>query len=152
MLGILLIIVGCYAVAALLVHVLFRISRGRGGRARHYVFIADETQPNMEWHMRSLFSFSRWMGKDVSLTVVDRGLDEESRAIIQHWSRSGNEVRVHAGQKEGLGAEKIRGSEHHHEESVQMMWHLKNRGIVSETEQAVLIDLQNPADLSKMPF
>jgi hypothetical protein len=150
MLGILLLVIGCYASAALLVHVIFRFSRGGGRAASHYIFIGDQRQRNMEWHLRTLHSFSRWMGKSIALTIIDRGLNEESRAIVERWSYSGKEVTLHnmgpswspgdAAEAEGNG------------EASQMMWQLKEQGIIRESEQAVLIDLQNPADLSKMPF
>ncbi|MHA7967147.1 hypothetical protein ACX93W_23800 [Paenibacillus sp. CAU 1782] len=149
MLGILLLVIGCYASAALLVHVMFRISGGSGRAASHYVFIADQRQKNMEWHLRVLQSFSRWMGKSIALTVIDRGLNEESRAIVERWKYSGKEVTLH-----DLGPSSFRGLDDVAGDGVasHMMWQLKAQGIISESDQAVLIDLQNPADLSKMPF
>lgn len=37
-------------------------------------------------------------------------------------------------------------------EGTQLLWLLQAEGIVSQADHAVLIDLQNPSDLSKMPF
>lgn len=151
MLGILLLVIGCYASAALLVHVIFRLSGGAGRAASHYVFIGDQRQRNMEWHLRVLQSFSRWMGKNIALTVIDRGLNEESRAIVERWKYSGKEVTLHDMGPSWRGPDDATGLAGD-EEASHMMWQLKAQGIISESEQAVLIDLQNPADLSKMPF
>lgn len=155
MLELLLLIIGCYAAAAMVVHLCFRMGGSRERPARHYVFIAGQRQKNMEWYMRSLFSFSRWMGKEVRLTVVDRGLDEEDRAVVERWQGAGRPVRIHQGELEMPPSENKDGKRCQHEgvdEAAHVMWTLRTKGIVSDSEQAVLIDLQNPADLSKMPF
>lgn len=155
MLMVLLLVIGCYALAALLVHLAYWIGSRRQQRSKHYVLITDQGQNNMEWYLRMLHTFSRWMGKDVRLTVVDRGASEETLAILERWRRGGKEVRVHLhpaeADKESGPADAARGS-HGSQSAVQMMWMLQAEGIVSESEHAVLVDLQNPADLSKMPF
>ncbi|RIX51077.1 hypothetical protein D3P08_18545 [Paenibacillus nanensis] len=150
MLMLLLLVVGCYVLAALLVHLAHWLGRGRVQRSKHYVLITDSGQNNMEWYLRMLHAFSRWMGKDVRLTVVDRGASEETMAIVERWRRGGKEVRVHAqlpdnGADDGKNLDGGR-------KAAQMMWMLQAEGIVSESEHAVLVDLQNPSDLSKMPF
>jgi hypothetical protein len=153
MFELLLIVMGCYALAALLVHLAYWYGRGRQGVSKHYVWIADREQKNMEWYLRSLFSFSRWMGKDVQLTVVDRGDTEETMAVVERWSRGDDNVRVLRGKGESnQQAGKRSRSEAEADSSIHLLWMLQAEGIVSEAEHAVLVDLQNPADLSKMPF
>lgn len=154
MLELLLLIMGCYALAALLVHLVFWARWGRSRKGKHYVLIADQGQKNMEWYLRMLFSFSRWVGKDVRLTVVDRGATEETMAIVERWRRSGNEVYVHTHPGSPERESDNRDSKRSQDEGValHMLWMLQAEGIVSEAEHAVLVDLQNPSDLSKMPF
>ncbi|MCR2806743.1 hypothetical protein [Paenibacillus soyae] len=153
MLNVLLIIIGCYAAAALLVHLAHWIGRGKSRKSKHYVLIADKGQAEqMEWYLRMLHAFSRWIGKDVRLTVVDRGASDETLAIVERWRRSGKQVHVHA-QKPQADTETEDGKRlQGNEGAVHMMWMLQAEGVVSESEHAVLVDLQNPADLSKMPF
>lgn len=158
MLELLFLIIGFYFAAALFVHLAFWIARRRGRAGKHYVLIADQGQKNMEWYLRSLFSFSKWIGKEIRLTVVDRGATQETLAIVERWRRSGKEVRVHAhpaggGQPEGMddGMEDGKRSQWDGG-AVHMLWMLQAEGIVTEADHAVLVDLQNPSDLSKMPF
>lgn len=153
MFELLLFVIGCYALAALSVHLAYRIWRGRQQSSKHYVLVADVRQKNMEWYLRSLFSFSRRMGKDIRLTIVDRGVSDETRAIVERLARSGNEVRVHPKaiapntEKKDSRDSRITGVD-----GTQLLWLLQAEGIVSHSDHAVLIDLQNPSDLSKMPF
>ncbi|MDQ6422512.1 hypothetical protein RB620_24065 [Paenibacillus sp. LHD-117] len=153
LLELLLLVIGCYAAAALLVHLAFWFGRERKSERKHYVLIADGRQHHMEWYLRSLHSFSRWMGKEIQLTVVDRGLTEESKAIVDRWNRSGKVVRLH--QTDGTEqADQQDGKRYPNggDRAVHLMWLLQAEGIVSEADHAVLVDLQNPEDLSKMPF
>jgi hypothetical protein len=153
MFELLLLVIGCYALAALSVHLAFRIWRGRQQSSKHYVLVADVRQKNMEWYVRSLFSFSRRMGKDVRLTIVDRGVTDETLAIVERLARGGNEVRVHP--KENVPQTEKEDSKRSQTSGVdgtQLLWLLQAEGIVSHSDHAVLVDLQNPSDLSKMPF
>lgn len=158
MLELLLLIIGCYLAAAALVHLAFWIGRRSKRKGKHYVLIADHEQKNMEWYLRSLFSFSKWMGRDVRLTVVDRGATEETLAIVERWRRSGKEVHVHAHPTGPKGGESMEDGAEDGKRSqwdggaIHMLWMLQAEGVVTEAEHAVLVDLQNPADLSKMPF
>lgn len=148
-----LLIIGCYAVAALLVHLAFWIGQRRSRAGRHYVLIADQGQKNMEWYLRMLYAFSRWVGRDIRLTVVDAGATEETLAIVERWKRSGKDVQIHSCTLEDQ-AETVNGkrSQSSGGAAVHLLWMLQAEGIVSEADHAVLVDLQNPADLSKMPF
>lgn len=95
MLELLLLVIGCYVLAALFVHLAYRIWRGRQRSSQHYVLVADDRQRNLEWYVRSLFSFSRRMGRNVRLTIVDHGVSEETRAMVDRLARGGREVNVH---------------------------------------------------------
>ncbi|WP_169084574.1 hypothetical protein [Paenibacillus sp. PL91] len=153
MFELLLLVIGCYALAALSVHLAFRIWRGRQQSSKHYVLVADVRQKNMEWYVRSLFSFSRRMGKDVRLTIVDRGITDETLAIVERLARGGNEVRVHPEENAPKPENKdSKRSQTSGIDGTQLLWLLQAEGIVSHSDHAVLVDLQNPSDLSKMPF
>jgi len=137
MLQILLVVIGMYALAALSVHLAFWLSQGRARNRKHYVLVADEKEQHMEWYMRSFYAFSRRMGKDVKLTIVDRGATPETLAIVHRLNGDESDTAISA--TEGLQGDGL-------------LWQLQSRGIVAESEQAVLVDLQSPADLSKLPF
>ncbi|WP_138753705.1 hypothetical protein [Paenibacillus sinopodophylli] len=153
MLELLFMVIGCYALAALSVHLAYRIWRGRQQTSKHYVLVADVQQKNMEWYMRSLFSFSRRMGKDVRLTIVDQGATDETLAIVERLSRDGRAVKVHSsGISTAIQNVDSKRSQMKAADGTQLLWLLQAEGVVSQSDHAVLIDLQNPSDLSKMPF
>ncbi|QAY67748.1 hypothetical protein [Paenibacillus protaetiae] len=39
-----------------------------------------------------------------------------------------------------------------HDQTDQLLWTLRCEGVIKPNEQPVIVDLQNPSDLSKMPF
>ncbi|RJX36936.1 hypothetical protein D3P09_25875 [Paenibacillus pinisoli] len=150
-----LLIIGCYAVAALFVHLAFWIGQRRSRAEKHYVLIAGQAGKNMEWYLRMLHAFSRWLGRDIRLTVVNDGASEETMAIVERWKRGGKQVHVHAiepEEHEQESDESSKRSQRSNTSAVHLMWMLQAEGIVSESDHAVLVDLQNPSDLSKMPF
>ncbi|MEV5029671.1 hypothetical protein [Paenibacillus sp. LPE1-1-1.1] len=153
MFELLLLVIGCYALAALSVHLAYRIWRRRQQSSKHYVLVAGDRQKNMEWYVRSLFYFSRRMGKDVRLTIVDRGVTDETLAIVERLARDGKEVRVHTkGTAPNTENDDSKRSQAKGVDGTQLLWLLQAEGVVSNADHAVLIDLQNPSDLSKMPF
>lgn len=175
-------VIGCYLAAAGLVHVvhgcLNRSSERKKMGGRHYVWIADQGQSDIEWHLRSLFSFSRTSGKDVQLTVVDNGLSEEELAIVNRFSREEEKIKIHpvydrvgkkkasisektaskekvADREKGRSKEGVPSSEEaplNCRNAEQWIWMLQNEGVVRGSDSAVFIDLHNPADLSKLPY
>ncbi|MFF2483665.1 hypothetical protein [Paenibacillus sp. NPDC058071] len=153
MIGILLAVVGCYALAALLVHLAHRWSTRRERRgSRHYVLVAHNQHMKMEWLARSFFAFGKRAGTEVKLTVVDGESTGQSAQIIAMLERKGTPITLHAGENEA--AEKINNRKRlqSDEESSSLMWRLRSEGIITSSDQAVLVDLKNPSDLSKMPF
>lgn len=153
MFELLLLVISCYALAALSVHLAYRIRRKRLQESRHYVLVADDRQNNMEWYMRSLFSFSRRMGKDVRLTIIDRGASEETLAIVERLARDADTLKVHPSKNDPeLDNSDSKRSQPMPNDATGLLWLLQSKGIVSHGDHAVLIDLQNPEDLSKMPF
>ncbi|RJE85626.1 hypothetical protein D3P07_20745 [Paenibacillus sp. 1011MAR3C5] len=150
-----LLIIGCYAVAALFVHLAFWIGQRRSRSEKHYVLIAGQAGKNMEWYLRMLHAFSRWLGRDIRLTVVDAGASEETMAIVERWKRNGKQVHIHSVAEEAHEQENHESGKRSQSAggtAVHLLWMLQAEGIVSESDHAVLVDLQNPSDLSKMPF
>lgn len=151
--GILLLVIGIYVLCALSVHLAYRFRKEKDRTGKHYVLVADENQHRLEWYVRSMFSFSRWMGTEVKVTIVDQGLTEESRTIIDRLARGGNDLKLHAKEEASVSGKKDeKRSQPKKTDGTQLLWMLEAEGVVSQADHAVLIDLQNPADLSKMPF
>lgn len=152
MLGILLVAVLCYALAAAMVHLAYWMSKGKERTSKHYVLIAHNQHMKLEWLIRSFFSFSRRMGTDVKLTIVDDGSTDQTTEIVDRLGRGSNAVTVHTEGDSEL--EKDSGDMRYYEgeEHSGLLWRLQAQGIVTSSDQAVLVDLKNPDDLSKMPF
>lgn len=87
------------------------------------------------------------MGTDVQLTVVDNDSADQTAQIVDRLRRENGNITVFA--DEGLKDRKRSQSD---DDSAGLIWMLRNEGIVSKPDQAILVDLQNPSDLSKMPF
>jgi hypothetical protein len=175
MIPVLLWIVGCYALAAVAVHAALVFSSGQSRDVLHYVLIAGNEQLQMEWYMRSLRRFSHFTGREVKVTVVDHGSEDETIGIARFFARYGMKVDIKSGaplastlgRAEGASKEvhemnecsksKNRKQPAHRKqtkgvEPTSLMWMLQAEGIITESEHAVLIDLRDPAELSKLPL
>lgn len=98
-------------------------------------------------YLRQFSSYSRRMGTDVHLTVVDGHSADQTTQIVERLSEGNKNIKVFA--DEGLEKRMRSQSEN---PSADLMWTLRSEGVVSKPDQAILVDLQNPSDLSKMPF
>ncbi len=173
MIPVLLWIVGCYALAAVAVHAALVLSSGQSRDVLHYVLIAGNEQLQMEWYMRSLRRFSHFTGREVKVTVVDHGSEDETIGIARFFARYGMKVDIKSGAPlastlgEAAGASKEvhemnkyskrqnrkqPALKHQGVEPTSLMWMLQAEGIITESEHAVLIDLRDPAELSKLPL
>lgn len=233
MVAILLAVIGCYVIAAVAVHLAYRIRRGKPSSGKHYILVAGNDENKMEWYMRSLLAFSRRMGTDLRVTVVDQGSTDHTMAIAGRFSEaeelgvtvcSGLEDRLAAAEENGelpktarsVGTDArdtggvwtadspeedkagerrewggkpmntgpveaegmlLRDEGFREEETAeaaagkrlafrsrkrfpggkkaeddQLIWALQAQGVLKPTEQPVLVDLRNEADLSKIPF
>ncbi|MGO4110629.1 hypothetical protein [Paenibacillus sp. YAF4_2] len=147
LIAILLLVIGCYALAAASVHVAYRLRRGKTRESKHYVLVAHDQHMRMEMYLRQFSSYSRRMGTDVHLTVVDGHSADQTTQIVERLSEGNKNIKVFA--DEGLEKRMRSQSEN---PSADLMWTLRSEGVVSKPDQAILVDLQNPSDLSKMPF
>ncbi|MGG4144819.1 hypothetical protein ABEW34_17020 [Paenibacillus algorifonticola] len=205
MINIFLIVVGCYVLAGFFVHAVYRWKRHKRRSARHYVLLANPQHSNMERMIRSFFSFSRWMGVDVQLTVVDAGLSEQTREIIERLNRADGGINLYVDRynevestliisEEGrAGVSRMQHLSEHGLEGMEpgvetenrlleqdtdsklkpdyatkrklnnpqskskrtassLLWRMQADGVITKNEYPVVIDLQNPEDLSKIPF
>ena len=84
-------IVGCYALAAIVVHIAAR--RHAGLQAAHYVLFAGHHAERIEWYLRRLRRWSRRTGRDVRVTVVacEAG---ETAGIAERFARGSEAVKV----------------------------------------------------------
>lgn len=146
LIAILLLVIGCYALAAASVHVAYRLRRNKARESKHYVLVAHDQHMKMEMFLRQFYSYSRRMGTDVQLTVVDSRSADETAQIVDRLRKENGDITVFA--DESLKERKRSQSD----DSASLIWMLKNEGIVNKPDQAILVDLQNPSDLSKMPF
>ncbi|GGG84379.1 hypothetical protein [Paenibacillus radicis (ex Gao et al. 2016)] len=158
MVGILLVVVGCYALVAALVHLTYWLKRDRVRVSKHYVLVAHNQHMRMEWLVRSFYAFSRRMGTDAKLTVVDASSMEQTAEIVDRLEQGGGSVFVHGGKVEEDGDQRAENlndrkrSQGEDESHSRLLWRLRTDGVVTSSEHAILVDLQNPDDLSKMPF
>ena len=94
MIPVLLWIVGCYALARSLYMQLWYCLPGKVVMYLHYVLIAGNEQLQMEWYMRSLRRFSHFTGREVKVTVVDHGSEDETIGIARFFARYGMKVDI----------------------------------------------------------
>jgi hypothetical protein len=162
MITILLGVLGCYILAAISVHLFRRWSRNRSRQQRHFILLADNNQQTMEWYIRSLHRLERKSGTPVKITVVDKGSTDETMAIVDRFPKSGIHVEkavlpasVRDGTNETGKFRKLpirRRIGMRPVEPLHLMWMLQAEGVVTARDHAVLVDLRNPADLSKLPL
>ncbi|MFC4777825.1 hypothetical protein ACFO9Q_13585 [Paenibacillus sp. GCM10023252] len=151
MVELLLLIICCYVAAAMSVHLAYWLLSRRLRPSKHYVLVAGNEQKKIEWYMRSFYVFSKSTGTDVKLTLIDHGASDETLDIAEKLARLGTGITVRKAKHRGdPSGEQAFG--HLLEEPDHLMWMLQAEGIVSNADHAVLVDLRNPNDLSKMPF
>ncbi|MEK4248277.1 hypothetical protein [Paenibacillus sp. FSL W7-1287] len=85
MISLLLFVIGCYVLAAAAVHLYYRMCRHHQVE-KHYVLLAEEPKDEMEWIIRSMQSFSRWMGIQVHVTIVPSYPSYELSYMAERWS------------------------------------------------------------------
>ncbi|TYP75716.1 hypothetical protein [Paenibacillus methanolicus] len=186
MIEILLWVVGCYLVAAALVHAAFRLREKP--KAEHYVLLAGNEQQRMEWYMRGLRRYSHRSGKEVQVTIIDRGSEDDTVRIASLFAKKGMDVQLKDGTPfEGSFQSALQGARNEQPaevigtgerklpkwkrllkvgqrrgqtgarakaetfEPTHLMWMLQAEGIITEPEHAVLVDLREPSDWSKLP-
>lgn len=153
MIIILLVVIGCYALVAVMVHLAYWMSVGKMRTRKHYVLVAHDQHMKMEWVLRSFFVFSRRMGTDVKLTVIDDKSTDQTADIIERLGHRGVGATVYAGDESKREHKHDRKrSQMDDEDAERLLWKLQSEGIITSSDHAVLVDLQNPSDLSKMPF
>ncbi|MFS1514854.1 hypothetical protein VQL36_20980 [Chengkuizengella sp. SCS-71B] len=78
-------IIGVYVLCALIVHVSHYFHLKKKGEIElltiHYVIISYQNEKLIEWVLRSIFFFFWFHGKEVKITVVDKGSTDDTLAI-----------------------------------------------------------------------
>jgi len=85
MISLLLFVIGCYVLVAAAVHLYYRMCRHHQVE-KHYVLLTEEPKEQMEWVIRSMHSFSRWMGIPVHVTIVPSLSCHELNYMAERWS------------------------------------------------------------------
>lgn len=87
MIKLLLIVIGCYMLAAAVVHLYYVLESRKENKQRHYILLSADEQDHMEWYYRSMKRFSRWMGIPVQVTVVHTQQAGELHQVVDCWNR-----------------------------------------------------------------
>jgi len=138
-------ILGCYVLAAAAVHLAYALTGKRKQLKKHYVLLARNEQNMMEWYMLSLRRLSRRTGKEIKVTVIDRGCEDDTMRIAGNFARSGMSVDIAPEKRDYAEVSAVSG---------------KNEGVYAEGRQAnrfsaedeVVVDLGKPAELLKLPL
>lgn len=94
MIKLLLIVIGCYLFAALMVHVYYAIAGQRQNKNRNYILLADHSTEHIEWYYRSMKKFSVWMGVPVQMTIVQAQPTGELLQMVDCWNRQYHDIDV----------------------------------------------------------
>jgi hypothetical protein len=85
MVSLLLFVIGCYVLTALSVHLYYQLCQHRQ-EEKHYVLLAEQPFEQMEWIVRSMYSFSKWMGIPVQVTIIPSYDSCELSYMADRWS------------------------------------------------------------------
>lgn len=92
MIKLLLFVIGCYIIAAAIVHIYYYISSRQQATKRHYVLLDNEQQDSIEWYYHSIKRFSVWMGIPIQVTVVNTEPGGDLRQMVDRWSIKHNDI------------------------------------------------------------
>jgi len=94
MIQLLLFVIGCYVIAAAIVHCFYYWGKKKISPHKHYVLIANEPLKELEWHYLSMKRYSQWMGIPVQLTIINATEADESKKMIECWSRQNHFIQL----------------------------------------------------------
>jgi len=87
MIGILLWVLGCYALAVIAVHAAFRYTRGQKRSVKQYVLLSGNEQQRMEWYLRSISRHAHDTGQEIEVIVVDHHSGDQTMDIVKCFRR-----------------------------------------------------------------
>ncbi|GGD92304.1 hypothetical protein [Paenibacillus nasutitermitis] len=143
MIPILLGILGCYVLAAASVHLAYALTGKRKPLSKHYVLIAGNEQNMMEWYMYSLRRLSLRTGREIKVSVIDKGCEDDTMRIAGNFARCGMSVDI-ACQKRDLAEVSAISSGNVFAGGEQ------ESPLLAEEE--IVVDLGMPAELAKLPL
>jgi len=88
MIGILLWVLGCYALAVIAVHAAFRYTRGQKRNIKQYVLLSGNEQQRMEWYLRSISRHAHDTGQEIEVIVVDHHSGDQTMDIVKCFRRN----------------------------------------------------------------
>ncbi|CAM4275740.1 hypothetical protein [Paenibacillus tarimensis] len=176
MIHILLLIVCCYMLAGLAIY-WTAVSGDKQQGGRHYVLMANNQAPRIEWYLRVLRGFSLRSGTEVKVTVVDCNTNDETMDIVKRFRKQDSGIavcrtggtgtqgtvsglqkweRIHEQgpdmRRANYSASQLLGQENDELEPSRLLWQLQREGYVHAADHAVVVDLRNPAELNKLPL
>jgi len=202
MIGILLWVLGCYALAVIAVHAAFRYTRGQKRSVKQYVLLSGNEQQRMEWYLRSISRHAHDTGQEIEVIVVDHHSGDQTMDIVERFRRNRAGVTISSEPPrwmEGCGGVKLNDSELRPKnrrrklgnlvkwkrfrmaaipvriksegrsrnviiararasakksdlEHSPLIWRLQTSGHMVRPDHAILVDLRDPAELSKLPL
>jgi hypothetical protein len=143
-------IVCVYAVVA--AAALWLVKRHAGRRpGRHYILLADDQAPRVEWYLRALRGFAVRSGTEVSVTVVDGESTEETAAIADRLAREGVPVQVTAVGQHTWERLRTWSADGAHGENDSEVWRfLQEQGVIMDDRQTVLVDVRDPEEAARL--
>ncbi|MFD2117004.1 hypothetical protein ACFSTH_19485 [Paenibacillus yanchengensis] len=124
----------------------------RRQKERHFIFILGIYPSDIEWHLRSLFAFSRLTGRNVKLTIIHHHLSSEQRKLIEKFSQKYGDITL-------FGDELIDGNEHvsvwqllqstASDRRKQLLIHAQ---IITPNAKVIIVDLNKEEDLQQLPY
>lgn len=143
-------IVCVYAIVA--TAALWLVKRHAGRRpGRHYILLADEQAPRVEWYLRALRGFAVRSGTDISVTVVDAETTDETAAIVDRLAREGVQVRVTAvGQHTWERLRTWRADEDEADRDGEVRRFLQEQGVIAQDRHTVLVDVRDPEEAARL--
>lgn len=88
------IIISCYLISGLMVHLVYSWLPQMRGMAEHYVLVTHNNEHQAEFVLRAITWYSRLRGKESRISVIDQSSSDQTVRIIKCLDREG-QVQLH---------------------------------------------------------
>lgn len=88
------IIISCYLISALMVHIAYGWLPHMRGMVEHYVLVTHNNEHQAEFVLRAITWYSRLRGKESRISVIDQSSSDQTVRIIKCLDREGR-VQLH---------------------------------------------------------
>ncbi|WP_128896368.1 hypothetical protein [Longirhabdus pacifica] len=79
-------LIGLYGSGMIAIHLIYNLRTKIQCTTRlkqHFILVTINNQRQVEWYIRYIFFMTWWRGKNVHLTIVDKGSHDDTMAIIR---------------------------------------------------------------------